>query len=139
MKFDKKIDRYFFYGRKKISTMSHGFSVSRIKGRFIGPKVILNSLPKSGTHLAETLFFNLPLIRHYGGRTIMINNHDDSLKSGIKKIQRLKKGQFAPAHIQYNDETNNFFVREDIKVVQIIRDPRDIVISHFLYVRDIDK
>src|SRR5436190_9753233 len=103
MEYKNKLSRYIFYIKKKSA-----ITLSEIKGgRFLkpssGPKVLLNSLPKSGTHLIESLFLQLPQIQHYGGRTIMINNHDDSFEKGLSKLKSVKKGQFAPSHIQFND------------------------------------
>lgn len=139
MKFNNKIKRYTYYLNKKLSTTIHGLTVNKIKGRFSGPKAILNSLPKSGTHLIESLFFELPFIRHFSGRTILINTHDGSFAKGMRRIKSLKKGQFAPAHLQYSDKLYNAIVKQDIKFIQIMRDPRDVIISHLLYIRDIDK
>ena len=139
MNFNNTLSRYKFYVEKRIKIFFQGLSFSRIKGRLNGPKVVLNSLPKSGTHLIETLFFELPNISHYGGRTIMMNSHDNSIAQGLKKLSKVGKGQFVPAHIQYDDVVYSFFKENQFKVIQMIRDPRDVLISHWLYVKNLDK
>lgn len=139
MNFNNTYSRYKYYFEKRAKIFFQGLTISRLKGRLDGPKVVLNSLPKSGTHLIETLFFELPGISHYGGRTIMINTHDNTIEPGIKKLAKVGKGQFVPAHIQYDDIIHAFFKENDIKVIQMIRDPRDVLISHWLYVKNLDK
>ncbi len=139
MKFNNTFSRYKFYIEKKVKIFFQSLAISRLKGRLNGPKVVLNSLPKSGTHLIETFFFELPNISHYGGRTIMMNTHDNSIESGIKKLSKVGKGQFVPAHIQYDDVVYKLFKENQFKVIQMIRDPRDVLISHWLYVKNLDK
>jgi len=139
MKFITQTDRYKYFLIKKGTIILKNLSLTKLKGRLSGTKVILNSLPKSGTHLIEALFFELPMMGHYGGRTIIINNQDDTFEQNSKKLRSIKKGQFAPTHIQFNDKVYNVILNENIKVVQIVRDPRDVLISHLLYIRDLDK
>jgi hypothetical protein len=115
MKSNNVFDKYRYYVKRKINIILQGLNPSQIEGRFKGPKVILNSLPKSGTHLIETLFFELPLMRHYGGRTIMINAHDNSCSKNLKRVEKIKKGQFIPAHIQFLPILSEIIKTEDIK------------------------
>lgn len=140
MSYNINFSRYLFFLTRKYNIAVRSLRYSKIKGRFSdAPKVLLNSLPKSGTHLIERLFFELPMLQHYGGRTIMINTHDNSFEPETKRLKKIHNGQFAPAHIQYNEEIYSFIKAAKIKVVQMIRDPRDVLISQWLYVKDLDK
>lgn len=139
MKVEGEIGKYTYYAKKRVTVFFHGFALSRLRGRVHGPKILLNSIPKSGTHLLETLFLNLPVVRHNGGRTIMGNAHDGSALYAIKSIEKLKNGQFAPSHIQYTDEIKLSLRDRNVKMLQMIRDPRDILVSHVNYISGVDK
>ncbi|MDQ6955715.1 MAG: sulfotransferase domain-containing protein [Mariprofundaceae bacterium] len=55
-----------------------------------------------------------------------------------KKIRRIRKGQFCNAHLPAHPSLLDLLDREGIRAVFIIRDPRDVVISNFKYVKDMD-
>lgn len=76
-------------------------------------------------HVPRFRFHGLHL--HYPDSTI-------SVQSVEKKIARMPNGQFATAHFPYQTELAEMLRRQAIKVVFVVRDPRDIVVSHSKYV-----
>ena len=137
MKAKNKFDKYRYYFLKRSEIFVHGLNKSQIEGRKMGPKVILNSLPKSGTHLLESLFLQMPLMRHSGRKTLRIETQNP-IRRRLKTIASLKKGQFLLGHLQYDESILQTTNARDIKIIHLIRDPRDVLISHLNYVERMD-
>ncbi|MCG7899549.1 MAG: sulfotransferase domain-containing protein [Candidatus Thiodiazotropha weberae] len=125
-----KYRRYFF---KYIKLKLQNFKLDSIVGRFVGPRVLLVSVPKSGTHMLEGILESMPTIRNSGWKTI--NNKNCSLN----KIKKIKNGMFANSHLYYSDDLYQCIKENNIKVIFMIRDPRDIVVSRCKYIVNIDK
>lgn len=138
MKTETVWDKYRHYLNKYISVTWAGLQPSAIKGRFIGPKVLMNSLPKSGTNLLETALSYFPLLRHHGDITISTHKFKSEAHL-IAKIESLSRGQYAPAHVNYSPKVAEAIHRCRIRNLLVIRDPRDVCISHEKYVTHIDK
>jgi sulfotransferase 6B1 len=87
------------------------------------PKVLVNSLPKSGTHLLLQLILGIP------GMTItpawIVEDND---------ITMIKSGSVGPAHLVHSENRVQLLEENNIKVVFISRDLRDVVVSlvHFV-------
>lgn len=137
MKAKNQFEKYKYYLEKRGEIFFHGLGKSQLLGRKIGPKVVLNSLPKSGTHLLESLFFQLPLMRHCGKRTLKIQTQDPIIPN-LKHISSLKKGQFLLAHMQFHSSILERSKSNNIKIVHLVRDPRDVLISHLNYIQNMD-
>ncbi|MEY8870692.1 sulfotransferase domain-containing protein [Meridianimaribacter flavus] len=137
MKANNKYQKYKYYILKKKEIFLHGLQKSQKLGREIGPKVVLNSLPKSGTHLLESLFFQLPLMRHCGKRTLKIETQNP-IESKLPTISSLKKGQFLLSHMQYHDSILKTANNNDVKIIHLVRDPRDVLLSHLNYIEKMD-
>ena len=106
-----------------------------MQGRFIGPKVLINSIPKSGTNLLYELVNLLPLMR---GRITRTLTSDNGSKIIVKKMAYFKKGQSVPGHIAYHDAIQNAIIANQIKHLLIIRDFRDVILSNINYLENID-
>ncbi|MBI5557984.1 MAG: sulfotransferase domain-containing protein [Deltaproteobacteria bacterium] len=130
-------DKLHRHVRKKILVTFHGLAPSQLLGRFVGPKVLLNSIPKAGTHLLERALDQFPLIRNAGQKTLMapqeLENHI------LQKILSIKKGQFLNAHLQAHPLLLQKLSESDIKILLMIRDPRDVALSRVKYVVNIDR
>ena len=126
--------RYFF---KKMRVTVTSLKWSKIIGRFNAPIVLSNSIPKSGTHLIEGVLEQLPPLRNAGVRTIFGNKQTDH-KQIAKKLRQLRKGAFYNAHISARNEYINSVNACDVKVLLLVRDPRDIAVSRYKYVTEID-
>ena len=121
------------------------------------PGFLINSLPKGGTHLLEKAVTLFPEIKsrylHIGQSTLaQFQKTDDlgainipigvgfpnpvSLSSIQKCLHQLKnkKGCYATAHIPFSEVLANLINGMDIKSLLILRDPRDVVISHANYI-----
>lgn len=97
-------------------------------------KVLIVSLPKSGTHLVENILYSIPSYYLRQIRTMLCT--DSILKSDLKKIERLKKGEFLLSHIAPLPEILEAVNKWDIKVLFVTRDPRSVVVSHAKYVTE---
>ncbi len=64
-----RLKRLFIRGDNKMRQALRGLLPSAIIGRLTGPKVLMNSIPKSGTNLLENALSNMPHMR--AGLTLM--------------------------------------------------------------------
>ena len=107
--------------------------LSRLRDR-PGPVVILNSLPKAGTHLLERAICQHPQLYRALSRTLhrrTLGGHDDRI---LEHIRRTKANQVLVTHLEYRSELERTLSELDIRMLFMIRDPRDIVVSqaHFI-------
>jgi len=120
-----------------------------------GP-VLINSLPKSGTNMAAKVlqllsgfsqeafhlgFSNIDQFNHY------YNDQNDSVKIGVdfpteanidlikNALQSLEPQTFATAHLPFSPSLAQLLQSLRFKMLLILRDPRDVVVSHAKYVR----
>jgi hypothetical protein len=119
--------------------------------------VLLNSLPKSGTNLLLKLLNGFPGTHYvraitplHGSRRFVPHSQDDVLSVGVdwprplsadavrRVLSRLPAGAVAAAHIPYSERAAQVVEQSDMRMVVIIRDPRDVVISsaNYLATRD---
>ncbi len=117
-----------------------GFTPGKLLARLnnnSAPKLLSNSIPKSGTHLLERLLYLLPGISRQLNRTLV--EHPGTSFDLAKQCSRLKKGQFIVSHLFYREEYLRILDEFGIKVIFMARDPRDIVISDAHYITYINK
>lgn len=126
--------RYFF---KKMRVTVTSIKWSKIIGRFNAPIVLSNSIPKSGTHLIEGMLEQLPPLRNAGVRTISENKKANRHKIA-KKLKQLGKGAFYNAHLPARQKYIDSVYACNAKVLLLVRDPRDIAVSRYKYVTEID-
>ncbi len=109
---------------------------------------IVNSMPKAGTHLLRKAAGLLPGVRYAhlridrqtAGRfagpipltvPIGVDAPVQVSREGLAQaIRRLRRGQFAQAHVRYSEELVGLLAELGLKTVLILRDPRDVVVSH---------
>jgi hypothetical protein len=130
--------------------------------------IVVNSLPKSGTHLVKEALSLFPQIesdgrklshkatiwfiwRHLGVpfalycklsdpfkkdpvRLNVDTPHYASKKSVIREISKVDPKGFLLAHLPYSDTALNIMLNYNAKMILVIRDPRDVVVSfaHFV-------
>jgi len=132
-----EIDRVLIFTKKIIRTQLKGLSKASLRGRITGPRVLANSIPKAGTNMMERALTFIPGMRMAPFRTLM--SWDASSSQRItRRLRRLRKGQFINAHLPANETTLGLVDELGIKTLFLIRDPRDVVISHYKYVNEID-
>lgn len=98
---------------------------------------MINSIPKSGTNLIGNTLYQFPYLRRRIAKTIRPLYYSD--KEAYQKVKRTNSGQYSFSHLKYNDDLYSIITKKNIKVLFMIRDPRDIAVSHFKYVTNIDK
>jgi hypothetical protein len=90
------------------------------------PKVLINSVPKSGTNLLIQIINGIPKLQQ--NQTVLY--HKDNYREALN----IQKGKFVCGHIRYNNKTSSDFRQHSIKQVFIYRDLRDVAVSmhHFI-------
>lgn len=107
------------------------------------PVLFANSFPKSGTHLLTQVLqgftrigpavdSGLPAIVTFQGDT----GQPHSPGRILSELKRLLPGDIAYGHIHAIPEAVAFLCQDGIAPYFILRDPRDVVISHVHYVTD---
>lgn len=129
-------DRIRIFLKRNIKAIILGLNLTAIKGRIDGPRVLMTSIPKGGTNLLENALFNFPILRRKLGRTFQRFRSIDS--KTFKILSNIHNGQFLVAHLAAFPEVIEYCKRNNIKVIFMIRDPRDIMVSHCKYVAGID-
>lgn len=94
--------------------------------------VLVNSIPKSGTHLVETILCETgPFYRPFHPT---FNPRLHKTEQLGRAIANLKRGQILFAHFPYSEDLLRLILARECKLVFVARDPRDVVISnaHFI-------
>jgi len=110
--------------------------------------IFLDSLPKSGTHLLAKALSGMPGIDHSGKhmdrKTIaefvdknvsfpLEGREDINIERDFQWIERLLKsissGHFLTVHLNYHPKVHNALEQMNYKVLLMMRDPRDVVLS----------
>ena len=110
-----------------------------------GPRVLANSIPKAGTHLLTSALARLPRMMSSGVHHAL---NDFSVSVGAapevipeidteglgRALSSINKGQFMSAHFPASPHLPPLLSQRGYKNVLIIRDPRDVIVSHTHYV-----
>jgi hypothetical protein len=131
-----KFKRATIFLKRYINAKSCSFNAQKRQQRTLAPKILLNSIPKAGTNLMDSILQEYPGICPRSGRTLMTGGLVQEKE--IKKVLSIKKGFYQLAHLPSDDNLLSSLRGSDIKIIFIIRDPRDIIISNFKYVLSID-
>ena len=103
--------------------------------------IFLNSIPKSGTHLAHQLLIKLNFNDRYGffastpSRSMKIQ---ESYKAK-KYFRNQLKNELISGHLFYSKEMECFFEELSIPTVFIYRDPRAIFLSELNYLSNMNR
>ncbi len=96
------------------------------------PPVIVNSFPKSGTHLLYQIFDALPQIKSYGTflPSVPAIPHKKQPKSKIiRAIRRIIPHELVRAHLFYHPSYLKLLKKNNAVHFFIYRDPRDVAVS----------
>jgi hypothetical protein len=107
------------------------------------PTLFANSFPKSGTHLLTQVLkgftqlgpavdSGLPAITTFDGLT----GRQRSEKEIMADLERLLPGDIAYGHVHAFPAALSFLCQDNVVAYFILRDPRDVVISHVHYVAE---
>ncbi|WP_202078592.1 sulfotransferase domain-containing protein [Caldalkalibacillus salinus] len=99
-----------------------------------GPKLFLNSIPKSGTHLLQQVIQGMPHFKFhthsqfYEGTKHQIPEHS-------AKLSTFEPFDMAAGHVYYSEEWSSMLKDVGVKQIFIYRDPRDVVISFAYFIQ----
>ena len=96
------------------------------------PKIMCISVPKAGTHLLERALCLHPKLYRKILPTLTVNNWDKY--GGLDAILKQQRpGEVLVSHIFYNPAYLEALDRHGVKIIFVVRDPRDIVVSQVFY------
>lgn len=102
------------------------------------PPVIVNSIPKSGTHLLLQVARALPDTRYFGsfvGWASSLRLVARDQRTLDRMIGRITPGEVAGAHLHFSKATADALNRVNAVHYLIIRDPVDVLLSEVHYLR----
>lgn len=126
-----------------------------IYNRFLVRAFLVNSLPKAGTNLLAKAVGLFPGIHaahlHFGHSTLdrfapADNETGVKIAIGVGRPQpisqravrqlllRLRRGHYGTGHVPFSQEFGDLLLELRVKTLLIVRDPRDVVVSHANYV-----
>jgi sulfotransferase 6B1 len=113
-----------------------GLSPAKLPRRVLNraePAVLLDSVPKAGTHLLERALCLHP--RLYRAILPTLDGPKVRRHGGFEKIvQGLRPGQLLVAHLPFRPEWGEVLAAAGVRTLVMVRDPRDVAISeaHFI-------
>lgn len=109
------------------------------------PILFANSFPKSGTHLLTQVLQGFPQIGpavNSGLPAVVTFAGDTGQARPVHQIltdlERLLPGDIAYGHVHALPEAVDFLCRQGVAAYFILRDPRDVVVSHVHYVTEME-
>jgi hypothetical protein len=111
--------------------------------RLDAPVLFGNSFPKSGTHLLTQVlagFSQLGPVVNSGLPAVTVfegsSGIQRSINSILSEVNRLRPGDIGYGHLHAFPEIISVLCREGVVPYFILRDPRDVVVSHVFYVTE---
>lgn len=106
------------------------------------PPIIVNSIPKSGTHLLLQIVNAVPRVRYLGG--FIATTPSWTLKERspailARKIRALVPGEVVAAHIFHSPEVVEAMRAVNAIHLFIYRDPRDVLLSEAHYLGEMNR
>ena len=117
-----------------------GLSIDKLPVRFAssaGPRIFVNSLPKSGTNLITRTLSQFPYIYRPLCRTL--SEPKLSVDRIITRLENIKTNQFLIGHLWYDDKYQDAMQKRSVKQIVVIRDLRDVLISKLFYILNNDR
>lgn len=124
------MEQFLERARGALGYRAHRVVVTLLGVETSGPKVLVNTIPKSGSHLLVRcleMFPNLRYCRRHVHRRMTIEEIEDILR-------RVDPGYFATGHLTFTPERFRLLTNLGFSILLMIRDPRDVAVSHFHYV-----
>lgn len=106
------------------------------QGMGSGNAVLINSFPKSGTHLLSQIFENQDAVRDFG---YFLNNasswrfKERSVNEVNNMVYGIKKGELVRGHLWYSNTISSILEEKNVKTFFIYRDLRDVIVSEAYY------
>ena len=106
------------------------------------PPVLVNSFPKSGTHLLAQLAAALPDCVNYGtflaSMTSSFRFRERSTRNTSQLIRRFVAGEMVRGHLFFRPQFARELKARNVVHFFIYRDPRDVVVSEAHYLREMN-
>lgn len=106
------------------------------------PPVLINSVPKSGTHLLTQVVEALPGVQNLGEffvSTPSLTMREIRAEKMVRRLMRLTPGETAKGHLFWHSEYSAALRKSGTVSYFIYRDPRDIVVSEAVYLADMNR
>jgi hypothetical protein len=105
-----------------------------------GPRVVANSMPKSGTHLLASLLDQLEGMR-FAGHLVVFDpgdrfNPQPPLRHLETRLRKLRDSHYIGGHLIHEPEVERRIGDSGAKLITILRDPRAVIVSGAHYVMD---
>jgi len=105
------------------------------------PRVFGNAMPKAGSHLLIQILYGLidcgafinpgfPPVNRFE------DNSHQTEEEIINAIKNMRSGEIRYGYLGYKEPFHHLLTGDDIAVVYIYRDPRDLLVSHVFYATD---
>lgn len=113
-------------------------TLDRIMPAPAGPRVLANSMPKSGTHLLTSLLESLPKMR-FAGQWVSYLGQDavgerEEYEHFIRRLRLLRDSHYIGSHLTYDPAVERALSDAGVHMITVVRDPRSQVLSwaHYL-------
>lgn len=103
------------------------------------PPVLVNSIPKSGTHLLHVVAASLPGVRDYHSFVASVPSvvHRPRSEAATRaRLDRIAPGELLRAHLWHSAAAAGQLRRMNVVHLLIVRDPRDVVVSEAHYLAE---
>src|SRR5512140_912614 len=130
------LSRYSLKAREALESLIGGVMPTALHQRMVGPRILLNSVPKAGTNLLLDVMRCWPQFQRRIGRTL--RGWDGIDRATARALHNIRRGQYVPAHLPFSAELCVILQQRDIRVVTVIRDPRDVYLSAAMYMAHMD-
>lgn len=98
-----------------------------------GPKVLANSIPKSGTHLLMRCLDLFPGMVNYHSGLFIFGLGQTGLAGKQNALRRMGGGCHVMAHLPYAPEAGQTLAGYGFTTVLMVRDPRDVAVSLYKF------
>lgn len=106
------------------------------------PPILVNSLPKSGTHLLMQLANAIPMTVNFGAfiaQTPSLTLREKPDSKIVSQLKSLVPGEVSGAHIFHTDLVENAILNLGALHLFIYRDPRDVIASEAFYLAKMNR
>jgi sulfotransferase 6B1 len=103
------------------------------------PPVLVNSVPKSGTHLLHAVAASLPGVRDYHSFVASVPPvvHRPRTEAAITaRLRRIAPGELLRGHLWHSAAAAEQLGRSNVVHLLVIRDPRDVIVSEAHYLAE---
>jgi hypothetical protein len=107
------------------------------------PPILVNSIPKCGTHLLDQIVGSIPAARNFGEFLSSMTSSFRFQRRPTECLCRILEGsipgELVRSHLFYSQDVADSIRRMGFVHFFIFRDPRDVVVSEALYYRRINR